>query len=176
MSPTVQVVTAGTDWAAIVAAGVTGLSAIAGIVGTAWQAGRARQAASEDLKITIEASAMNLRASSAIEERRMLQREKMRSYSEYQGAVDTLIGVGSQSFQQGGEFSEARSALLKANAEVVLMSPTAIGALTDEVTKSVMSVFGDSHFAQNFDQDGIIKYMRKELYELMKADIDTKQD
>jgi hypothetical protein len=60
--PTVEVVTAGTDWAAIVAAIVTGLAAIIGIAGTAWQASRARQAATADLKASIDAATANQQA------------------------------------------------------------------------------------------------------------------
>jgi hypothetical protein len=57
VQPTVEVVTAGTDWAAIAAAIVTGLAAVIGIAGTAWQAARARAAATADLKTRIDASA-----------------------------------------------------------------------------------------------------------------------
>lgn len=60
--PTVEVVTAGTDWAAIVAAIVTGLAAIIGIAGTGWQASRARQVATADLKTSIDAATANQQA------------------------------------------------------------------------------------------------------------------
>jgi hypothetical protein len=95
--PTVEVVTVGTDWAAVVAAIVTGLAAIIGIAGTAWQANRARLAASADLKTSIEATAANQRANiraaaenirvrSDAEDRRAMRSEKMRAYSELQGS------------------------------------------------------------------------------------------
>jgi len=60
--PTVEVVTAGTDWAAIVAAIVTGLAAIIGIAGTAWQASRARKTATADLTTSINAATANQQA------------------------------------------------------------------------------------------------------------------
>jgi len=103
--PTVEVVTVGTDWAAIIAAIVTGLAAIIGIAGTAWQASRARTASTADLKASIdaaaanqrtnnEAAAENLRVSNDAEDRRALRVEEMRVYSEFQGAIDNLLVSG----------------------------------------------------------------------------------
>jgi hypothetical protein len=60
--PTVEVVTAGTDWPAIVAAIVTGLVAIIGIGGTAWQAKRGREAATADLNASLTAATTNQNA------------------------------------------------------------------------------------------------------------------
>jgi hypothetical protein len=62
VSSPIQIVTGGTDWSAITAAIVTGVAAIVGIGGTAWQAKRAREAASADLKASIDAAAANTRA------------------------------------------------------------------------------------------------------------------
>ena len=102
-SPTIQIVTAGTDWPAIVSAIVTGAAAIAGIGGTAWQAARGRQAsladrraASDDLKKSLDQTATNLRISNAAEEQRAIQAEKIRVYSAFQGAVDAVIAVAGQ--------------------------------------------------------------------------------
>jgi hypothetical protein len=90
-SPTVEVVTAGTDWAAIAAAIATGIAASIGVFGTAWQASHARQAATADLEKSINAAAQNLHASNEAEDRRALRAEKMRVYSEFQGEIDNIL-------------------------------------------------------------------------------------
>jgi hypothetical protein len=173
--PTVEVITAGTDWPAIVAAAVTGVAAVAGIAGTATQAARARKAASADLAASLKAAACNLERSNSAESRRAIQAEKIKIYSEFQGAVDALIAVAGQSKQQEGEFSKAHSEMLKAAAEVVLVAPKEIGDLTDKIMHSVSDNIGPAGFRSNVDPQGTIDRNRKELYKEMKADLATYQ-
>jgi hypothetical protein len=179
-SPTIQIVTVGTDWPAIVSAVVTGTAAIAGIGGTAWQAARGRQAsledrqsASDDLKRSLDQTATNLRISNAAEEQRAIQAEKIRIYSAFQGAVDAVIAVAGQSEQQAGEFSQARLAMLKATAEVALVAPKKIGDLADKVARSVNSSIGPSGVRSNVDPRNTIQRDREELYRIMRTDLGT---
>ena len=172
--PTVQVITAGTDWPAIVAAVVTGVAAVAGIVGTGQQAARARKSASEDaanarksasedLDKSIKAAAQNLQDSNAADSRRAIRAEKIRIYSAFQGAVDAVIAVASQSNQQDGELSQAHSAMVKALAEVMLVAPKQICDLADQIKRSVTR--------SGVDPSGTIHRQYDQLYELMRADL-----
>ncbi len=152
--PSVQVVTAGTDWPAIIAAIVTGLAAVIGIAGTAWQAGRARQAASADLKTSMQATTENLGASIEAEDRRALRSQKILVYSEFQSALDSLAS--------GGLAVDPRAAIAAMNraaAAVILIASDDIGRLVTELTHG------------NFDDARDSK--RQELYRLMRADLGT---
>lgn len=178
--PTVEVITAPTDWAAVVSAAVTGVAAIAGIAGTSWlaasarkEAASAREAASRDLQASIKAAADNLEISNAAEDRRAIQTQKMRIYAAFQGAVDDVIAVARRSKQQEGEFSKAHSAMLKAAAEAVLVAPKVIGDLADRITRYVSDNIGPSGFRSNVDPQQTIDRHRKELTKEMKADLAT---
>ena len=63
--PVVHVVTSGggTNWPAIVAPIAAGVVGVAGIIGTAWQGKRGREAQSKDLRDSINTAADNLRDS-----------------------------------------------------------------------------------------------------------------
>jgi hypothetical protein len=164
--PTVEVVTAGTDWAAIVAAIVTGLAAIIGIAGTAWQAGRARQAATADLKTSIDAATINLRASNRTEDRRAERSEKMRLYSEFQGAIDTALVVAGER-----NLSEDIAAVYRSAAAVTLIANddirTLVGYLAEEIIRGRNALFSSGLVPDKF------RNKRDELYELMRADLGT---
>jgi hypothetical protein len=173
--PTVEVVTAGTDWAAIVAAIVTGMAAIIGIAGTAWQASRSRQAAASDLRTSInaatanqraniEAAAENLRASNDAEDRRALRAEKMRVYSEFQGAIDNLLVEGGVSNTR-----QAIAAVYGSAAAVTLIAPEDIGTLARYLAREAGKL-ADPVSVGVARQD-TISGNREELYELMRADL-----
>lgn len=81
---------AGVDWAAVAAAGATVVAAVGGIWGTARQAGRAREAATEDLKKSLAAAEENLRLNIAAENERVRLAEKSRSYDATQQRITEL--------------------------------------------------------------------------------------
>jgi hypothetical protein len=167
--PTVEVVTAGTDWAAIVAAIVTGLAAIIGIAGTAWQASRARQAATADLRASIEATAANVRASSRAEDLRVQRSEKMRLYSEFQGAIDTALVIRGER-----NMSEDVAAVYRSAAVVTLIAD-------DDIRTIVRYVAGEVIRARNeLSSSGSVperfRSRRDDLYELMRADLGRRLD
>jgi hypothetical protein len=164
--PSVEVVTAGTDWPAIIAAIVTGLAAIIGIAGTAWQAGRARQAATTDLKTSIDAAAANLRASNRAEDIRTQQAEKARLYSEFQGAIDTALIIGAERNEREDVATVYRSA-----AAVTLMANenirTLVRYLAEEIIKARNALLSSGSVPDKF------RIKRDELYDLMRADLGT---
>ena len=72
MPITVEVVSGGVDWVPIAAAGATVVAAVGGIWGTAWQAKKAREAATKDLALSI-----------STEDRRARDAAKGRVYAEF---------------------------------------------------------------------------------------------
>ena len=91
LHPVIDVVTAGTDSQAITAAIVTGIAAVVGIGGTAWQAKRARQAASADLQKSVDAAAANLLVGINAEDVRADRAVKRQIYSQFQAALDDVF-------------------------------------------------------------------------------------
>ena len=188
---TVEVITAPTDWAAVIAAAVTGVAAIAGIAGTAWQASSARKDAAkareeasreldanmklsaDNLDKSIRAAADNLDKSAAAEDRRAEQAQKVRIYGAFQGAVDDIIAVAGRTKQQEGEFSNAHSTMLKASAEVGLVGPKDIGDLAERITRYVSDSIGPLGVRANVDPQHTIERHRKELTAKMRADLET---
>lgn len=174
--PTIQVVTAGTDWAAIVAAIVTGLAAIIGIGGTALQANAARKASAADLKTSvdaattnqqanIEAAAENMRVSIEAEDMRALRAEKIRVYSEFQGAIDNLLVRESI-----GSAQDAVAVIYRSAAVVSLIAPGDIGRLSRDLARTCANLIGDFIVSKDTDP---ISDKRVELYDLMRADLGT---
>jgi hypothetical protein len=164
-SPTVEVVTAGTDWAAIAAAIATGIAASIGIFGTAWQASHARQAATADLEKSINAAAQNLHASNEAEDRRALRAEKMRVYSEFQGEIDNiLVSV------RPDEEKKTVAALYRAAVAVTLIAPDAIGALASDMAKDAGSIADALVSPMRGDQ---VSRNREKLYRMMRSDLGT---
>jgi hypothetical protein len=94
--PVINVVTHGTDRPAIVAAVVTGVAAVVGITGTAWQAKAARKTASNDLRASLDAAAKNLRTSIGAETQRALLNDRRGVYARYLASVDraNIVTVG----------------------------------------------------------------------------------
>jgi hypothetical protein len=117
VQPTVEVVTTGTDWPAIVAAIVTGLAAIIGIAGTAWQAARGRRAAAADLKTSIDAAAKNLRLSITTEDRRAHVAEKRRVYTEFLRSISVSFAKAKAEGQAKSGPEDTPEAKLRHNHE-----------------------------------------------------------
>jgi hypothetical protein len=80
--PVAKVITVSTDWPTIVAAIITGVAAVVGIIGTCWQAKRGREAASEDLRASLDAASANLLAGITAEDKRAERAVKQRAYAE----------------------------------------------------------------------------------------------
>jgi hypothetical protein len=118
MPVTVDVVTnSAVDWAAIAAAGATVIAAVGGIWGTSRQAKHARDAATADLKRSLEAAQENLRLSIAADNERERVAEKNRAYDAaeqritelYSKAVEQL-GHGKAPVRLGGLYALERLA------------------------------------------------------------------
>jgi hypothetical protein len=80
----------GLDWAAVAAAGATAVAAVGGIWGTARQARRGREAATEDLRKSLAAAQENLRLNITAEDERVRIVEESRSYDAAQQRITEL--------------------------------------------------------------------------------------
>jgi hypothetical protein len=149
-----------TDWAAIISAGVTGLTAITSVVATSRQANRA-----------IQAAAANLEKGGADEDRRATQALKIRIYATFHGAVDDIIAVAGRTKQQEGEFGRAQSAMLKAAAEVTLVAPKEIGDLADKIKSNISDSIGPGGLRKDVDPQHTIDRDRKKLTKDMRAEL-----
>jgi hypothetical protein len=156
-SPIIQVITTGTDWPAIAAAGATAVAAVAGIWGTAWQARRAREAASHDLRQNIEATAENLRRGIDAENKRALIAERRRLYAEFLASVDTLMPItlnyryikeqgisGEERDKAFDDLTEAEGVMMKTSMEARLIAPRSIRLLIGSVVEAYLKYGLDS--------------------------------
>jgi hypothetical protein len=76
---------------------ITGAVGLAGIGGTLWQGKRSREAQSADLKVSVDATAENLKLSIAAETERAYVVDKRRIYAAYHAALHTLLSAGRSS-------------------------------------------------------------------------------
>lgn len=181
ISPVVQVVTGGTDWPAIVAAISTGVVGLAGIGGTFWQGKRARETASSDLKVSLDATTTNLDRSIDAENRPAWLTEKRRIYAAYQAALSTLVvaiaadeavHVNTDASQE--ERTEARTRAYEARheafatmTEVRMVAPEDVIELAAKVG---LFLAGDAE--SGLDEETALR-IRESLYLAMRADLDV---
>jgi predicted S18 family serine protease len=92
-SPVIEVATSGLDWPAIAAGIGTGVVGVAGIIGTFWQGKRGREAASQDLRNSIESSAQNLATTIEADKKRAHIAEKRRIYAQFMATLTNLIFI-----------------------------------------------------------------------------------
>lgn len=171
---TVEVITAPTDWAAVVSAIVTGVAAVTGIAGTSIQARNAQKAASRDLARNLQAQADLLEASNTAVQNRSIYSQKLRVYAAFQGAIDLLIIMAERGELQEGDFSRAHFAMLGAAAEVELVAPQKIDDLAGKIKRSLSRGIGSEGFRIDFDPQRA-KEDLKVLTNEMKSDLATYQ-
>lgn len=204
-SSIVQVVTAGTDWAAIVAAIVTAVAAVAGIWGTAWQAKRGRAAASADLDKSLNKTTENLRLTFSVENDQAKIAEKRRIYAQCQAAFSALIQaavrqriatdqvataiarnyddstfnfVSLTKEKADGESVDAQRIMLRAVSELYLIGPNKVRELTAEVANALgeyMTTLTKGEEDTRPSLDKISDILRC-LYEVMRADLGEKEE
>jgi hypothetical protein len=186
--PAVQVVTAGTDWAAI-AAGVLGL---AGIIGTYWQGKRGREAASTDLKASLAAEAANLLAGIQAEDMRAERAVKQRIYAACQASFLEMIGAvlsqRTMCLQAGPDadmgalkamVEEPRNAMYDAVSELRLIAPTDVANLATEIQVAFLNFIDDTYRgASQLDPTAppALADMQERLYIQMRADLGVPAD
>lgn len=186
LHPVIDVVTTGTDWPAITAAIVTGIAAVVGIGGTAWQAKRARQAASADLQKSVDAAAANLLVGINAEDVRADRAVKRQIYSQFQAALDDVflsvsdLQITTRSAEDGSEALVARAkqvtatlvTLFKALAEVRLIAPPPVA---DKAIDAVYAAFVEAQASKDpdheYDGDSSVFNERQDLYREMRADL-----
>ena len=169
LPPVIDVVTKGTDWPAIIAAIVTGVAAVLGIGGTAWQAKRGREAASGDLQAGIGAA-----------DKRALQAEKLRVYSQFHGTLDEVVvrAVRSDARTTGkADLNNALTAMYRATAAVRLIAPERLGQAVRKAAEDVASETGTDRLgSREFDRDNYIYNQRQELYDKMRVDLGVEEE
>lgn len=190
LSPVVQVVTSGTDWPAIVAGITTGVVGVAGIGGTLWQGKRARQAASKDLKVSLDAASVNLLTGINADMERGRLADKRKIYANYQAAVDqlnvTISAINALTrfealqlkvsatdlLSMVSETKNAATALVNTLSEVMLIAPKEIGLQAQLVM--VLSMDYVQLIANKKDTGEVaakIREVRGQLYQAMRADL-----
>jgi hypothetical protein len=160
-------------WQAVVDLGiiVTGVVGLAGIGGTLWQGKRAREAASKDVKASLDAASRNLITSINAENERALRAEKRRIYAAHLAACTEVhrarIKVGSQATTDKPtarlELMAAGAAVVAATAEVSLVAPEEVSNLAESAARE----------AGKFKSDAANNYfsVRSQLVAAMRADL-----
>ncbi len=159
------------DWAAIATAAV----GIAGVAATYFQSKVARKAASDDLKKSLEATTGNLATSIHAEDRRVLQAEKQRVYSEFQGSLDDVFVAALNLIDRvtgKADLNSALTIMYRATAAVKLVAPERLGELAAATAQAVADETGTARAGTDaFDRDNKIYKNRQELYRLMREDL-----
>lgn len=165
----IEVITAPTDWAAVVAAVVTGVTAVVGIIATSWQTRTAQKAASRELSRNLKAQADLMEIGNSAAQLRAIYAQKLHTYAAFQSASDRLIAVAERG-EPDGDFSEAHSVMIRTAAEVELVAPEDIGDLTYKVKRAISRGSGSRGFRSDFDLHRTHEEL-KALAEEMKIDL-----
>jgi hypothetical protein len=157
-SPVVQVVTGGTDWAAIAAAISGGVVGLAGIIFGAHQASR-----------TIGA-----------EDERAVLTDKRQIYSKYHASLDDVFTIANMLRTEDGPdrpkyLSELRSSsvvMFDATSDVLLTAPAGIASRAREVAETLsQAAWRAAKTGSDVDEDNAVYKGRQELYSLMRSDL-----
>jgi len=162
------------DWPAIVTGIVIGVVALAGIAATYWQGKRATQAASENLRNSIDAE--NERARLA---------EKRRIYAACQAAFTAMRIESithrvayqpppSQDQRDAAELAlnQARQAMLHVTSELLLIAPEGVRKIAADLTDSylgyITATVRGASLAEPTEPAG---QLQNQLYDAMRADL-----
>jgi len=162
------------DWPAIVTGIVIGVVALAGIAATYWQGKRATQAASENLRNSIDAE--NERARLA---------EKRRIYAACQAAFTAMRIESithrvayqpppSQDQRDAAELAlnQARQAMLHVTSELLLIAPEGVRKIAADLTDSylgyITATVRGASLAEPTEPAG---HLQNQLYDAMRADL-----
>ena len=162
------------DWPAIVTGIVIGVVALAGIAATYWQGKRATQAASENLRNSIDA-----------ENERARLTEKRRIYAACQAAFTAMRIESithrvayqpppSQDQRDAAELAlnQARQAMLHVTSELLLIAPKDVNRLAADLTDSYLSyIIATVRGASLEEPTGPAAHIQNQLYDAMRADL-----
>lgn len=185
ITPVVNVITPSTDWPAIVAAIVAGVAAVVGIIGTYWQAKRAREDASQDLRASLDAASANLLASITAEDKRAERAVKQRAYAECHVSFLTMMtAVLRQRTERLDSLAnpdvekamaivaEPRVAMYNSVSEVRLVAPVEIGNLAADIQADFLTFIEETRAgAPHPSGPPALADMQEQLYNLMRADL-----
>ena len=162
------------DWPAIVTGIVIGVVALAGIAATYWQGKRATQAASENLRNSIDA-----------ENERARLTEKRRIYAACQAAFTAMRIESithrvayqpppSQDQRDAAELAlnQARQAMLHVTSELLLIAPEGVRKIAADLTDSylgyITATVRGASLAEPTEPAG---QLQNQLYDAMRADL-----
>jgi hypothetical protein len=167
---------------------MTGAVGLAGIGGTFWQGKRAREAASRDLRESLDTGTRNLLTSISAENERVRIAEKRRIYATCQASFENILqpvmahrGIAdSPSSEERGAVAAAvlaaETAMSAALSELKLIAPGRVGRVADDVASWIRGYmratlhgarrpFSESESAEEY---GALRY---QLYIAMRADL-----
>jgi hypothetical protein len=171
MSTTIEIVSSGVDWAAIAAAGATVVAAVGGIWGTAWQARRAREAASADLRLGIDADDRRTR----VAEKRRVYAACLTAANEWSAALtNDRLSRTHGGKRKGSEYSEmlrTRNIFVNTISGVTLMSPQ-VGTLATFLFASYLDYMkATDNGVKDKDANGEQSIAFQELFSAMYRDL-----
>jgi hypothetical protein len=132
------------DWASIAPAAITGVVGLGGIGASLWQAKKGREAASADLKESLDASTASLISSIDAENKRVREAEKRRLYAASLAAFNEMISAliehstsSRESGRQEGPLSRtarAQESMNRTLEELMLIAPQDVGVLAVDLS------------------------------------------
>jgi hypothetical protein len=180
-STVVQVVTSGTDWPAIAAGIATGVVGLAGIGGTLWQGKRAREAASKDLRESLDAATTNLQLGIEAENKRAHDAEKRRIYAECLTALNEVIlaalvyggsAAGDVSKDVDARLNKALDATFKAGNEARLIASAEVqGVLSTSIREVSDLAAGTLERESSHEVNAELSSLWENLWNTMRADL-----
>jgi len=184
MSTIVEVVSGdGADWAAIAAAGATVVAAIGGIWGTARQARRGREAATDDLKKSLAAATEDLRLGINAENARIRRGEKRQIYARFLATVNIMIpAIGEvavvvdkaskQLLARHRDVVQARFDMLTALMELELVAPDEVARHAKSVASKLGSMYDEILEHGDLSSESPQEGPHKKLLNAMRADLE----
>jgi hypothetical protein len=158
---------------------ITGAVGLAGIGGTLWQGTRSREAASKDLKASLDATAENLNLSINAENERARLAEKQRVYARCLAAFAGLIDPIAKNHAFGSETEDVLAASLateygtalatqqNAVSELLLIAPVDVRQLALKASTKLMHDDGSEVAGAEF------RAVRDRLIQAMRADLNN---
>jgi len=183
----VNVVNTDLDWSAIAAAAATAIAAIAGIWGTVSSAKRAREQASKDLRVSLDAATENLLKGINAENERERYAEKRRAYASFQTAMNKFIVSTSHLENYGPQvddksrmgmianLAEAFTAIQNGLSELMLAGPKPIRDQAESAV-SILQSYSQAVEVGNQPEDSSEEFLilRDRLYESMRSDLEDR--
>jgi hypothetical protein len=175
------------DWTTYIPSVITGIVGVAGISGALWQAKRAREAASQDLNVSLKAASKDLLTGINAENNRAREATKRRIYAESLAAFNevTIAATAYRVARLNDSEDERREAVARqtksqegmyqAIGELMLIAPKKVGGPAITLQGVLVEFMVASHVGQPFQgpnaqavasvRDSLLRVMRDDLGE-----------